>query len=159
MCFYQRRTTACRPCSKNLHGHHRHHYWNAPVTTSLCLHPLLGLYKPSANVDECQWVPFFPHEGIQCHTFAPYALPCQTPFCQTAPPLPSVTWQQNVMTHWWEGSSSAAVPTSASDVVGQHNNRGGLAFGAAPVAYSYLLISLGRDSPVFLLSESKIISR
>ena len=28
--------------------------------------------------------PFFPHEGIQWHTFASYALPCQTPFYETA---------------------------------------------------------------------------
>ena len=35
--------------------------------------------------------------------------------------LPSVTWQQNVMECWWEGSTSPAIaPTSASDVVGQH---------------------------------------
>jgi len=34
--------------------------WNAPPTISLCSHPLLGLYKHSANFDDCQWVPFFP---------------------------------------------------------------------------------------------------
>ena len=40
---------------------------------------------------------FFLHGGIQRLTFASYALPWLTPFCQTAPLLPSVTWQQNRM--------------------------------------------------------------
>ena len=51
---------------------------------SLCSHPLFGLHKCSASVDEHQWVPFFPHGGIQCHTFVSSALPCQTPLCHTA---------------------------------------------------------------------------
>ena len=45
------------------------------------------------KVDECHWVQFFPHGGIQLHTFVSYALPCQTPFCQTAPMLSSVARQ------------------------------------------------------------------
>ena len=45
------------------------------------------------------------------------------PHCQSAPLLPSVTWQQNVAEYWWEGSTSATIPpTSASDTVGQCNN-------------------------------------
>jgi hypothetical protein len=36
---------------------------------------------------------FFPHGGIQLHIFASYPLPCQTPFCQTAPLLSSVSRQ------------------------------------------------------------------
>jgi len=35
-------------------------------------------------------------------------LPCQMPFCQTAPLLPFVTWQQNVMEYCQEGSASTA---------------------------------------------------
>ena len=55
-------------------------------------------------------------------------------FCQTAPLLPSVTRQQNVMGYRWEGSTSIATPpTSASDVVGQHHKIGGIPFGAALV--------------------------
>ena len=38
---------------------HCHHCWNAPPTTSLCSHPLFGLHKGSASVNECQWVSFF----------------------------------------------------------------------------------------------------
>jgi len=52
------------------------------------------------------------------------------PFCQTAPLLPSVAQQQNVMEYCWEGSASTAIsPTSASDVVGQHNKIRGDTFG------------------------------
>ena len=50
----------------------------------------------SASVGECHWVQFFPRGGIQLHTFASYALPCQTPFCHTAPLLSSVAWQPNI---------------------------------------------------------------
>jgi len=53
---------------------------------------------------------FFPHGGIQFHIFASYACPCQMPFCQCAPLLPSVTWQQNVMDYWQESSTSTAMP-------------------------------------------------
>ena len=52
------------------------------------------------------------------------------PFCQTAPPLLSATQQQNVMGYWWKGSTSTAIPpTATSDVVGQHNKIGGITFG------------------------------
>jgi len=97
--------------------------WNTPAATSLCSHPLFGLQKCSASIDECQWVPFFPQWGIQWHTFASYTLPYQMPLCQTAPLLPSVTQQRHVMEYWWEGSTSVAVlPTSASNIMGQQIN-------------------------------------
>jgi len=113
-------------------SHCCHHCWNAPAITSLCSHLLFGLQKRSARVNECQWVPFFLYGGIQFPTFASYALPCQTPFCQTTPLLPSVTGQQHVMGYWWEGSTSTAIaPTSASDIVGQHHQIGGITFTAA----------------------------
>jgi len=52
--------------------------------------------------------------------------------CQTAPLLISVTWQQNIMGCWWEGSTSTAIPpSSASEVVGQRNKKGGITFGSA----------------------------
>ncbi len=71
------------------------------------------LHKHSASVYDCQWVWFFPRGGVQFHSFASYMLPCQTPFCQTAPQLPSVTQQQNLTEYWWEGSTSTAIsPTS-----------------------------------------------
>ena len=102
------------------------------VQFSLCWHPLFGVHKRSARVDECQWVPFSLHGGIQWHTSASYALPCQIPFCQTAFLLPSVTRQQHVTGYWQEGSTSTAVPpTSTSDVTGQQNIMGGIISGAA----------------------------
>ena len=118
------------------HCHHSH-CQNAPPTTSLCSHPLVGLHKCSASVNECQWVSSFLHGGIQWHTFASSAVQCQTQFCQTALLLPSVTQQQNVMEHWGEGSASTAIPpTSASDVVGQCNRTGAVTFRAALVYIS-----------------------
>ena len=53
------------------------------------------------------------------------------PFCQTAPLLPSVT-QQHVTEYWWEGSATTAIlPTSTSNITGQHHKTGGITFGAA----------------------------
>ena len=84
-----------------------------------------------------QWVLFFLHGGIQFHTFASYALPCQMPFCHTTPLLPSVTHWQNVMECWWEGSAPTAIPpTSASHTVGQHNKVGGITFGTSLTHYT-----------------------
>jgi len=82
------------------------------------------------------------HRGFQWHTFASSIFPCQTPFCQTAPLLPSVTQQQHVMEYWWEGSASTAVPPpSASVVVGQHNNIGGFTIRTALVKPSWKLLT------------------
>ena len=82
----------------------------------------------SASINECQWVPFFLHGGIKfirLHMIASSALPYQMPFCQTAPLLPSVMQQQNVMEYCWEGSASTAIPPiSASNIVRQHNKIG-----------------------------------
>jgi len=54
------------------------------------------------------------------------------PFYKTAPLLPSVARQQNVMEYWWEGSASTDIPPSSTfDVMGQHNKTGGITFRAA----------------------------
>ena len=60
--------------------------------------------------------------GIQ---FASYALPCQMPFCQTAPLLSSVAWKQDGVL---VGRSDCKAPISVSEVVGQHNKIGGIIF-------------------------------
>jgi len=87
----------------------------------------------SMNVIGCN---FFPHGRIQLHTFASYALPCQTPFCQTAPLLSSVARQQNLTEYWRESSTSTAIsPTSTSDIVGQHNKIGCITFVATLILY------------------------
>ena len=66
-----------------------------------------------------------------------YALECQTPFCQTAPLLPSVTWQQHVIEYWWEGSTSTAIPpTFAFDFVGQHHKIGHITFRSALIIHA-----------------------
>jgi len=109
------------------------HCFKAPPTISLRSQPLFGLHRCSASVDEYQQMLFFPHEGTQWYLFSSYALPCQTPLCQTAPLLPSVSQPQNVMEYWWEGLISAAVsPTSISDVVNQCNKIEGITSGAIP---------------------------
>jgi len=97
---------------------------------------------------------FFLHEGIQFQPFAPYTLPCQMPFCQSAPLLPSVTQQQNIMGYWWEGSTSAAIPPTAASDVGQHNEIGGITFGAAPVDPSHLNSRIINPETSFSLPSS-----
>ena len=69
------------------------HCWNSSPIISLCS-ALFAVQKPSASINECQWEHFILYRGIQFHTFASYILPFQTPFCQTAPLLPSVIQQQ-----------------------------------------------------------------
>ena len=117
-------------------------FFHVAVPTAETCHPpphcanihCLVSVKRSASVNECHWMQFFPHGGIQLHTFASYALPCQTPFSQTAPLLSSVARQQNLTEYWREGSTSTAIPPiSASDFVDQHNKIGAITFGAAVV--------------------------
>jgi hypothetical protein len=55
---------------RGLLSHYCCHCWNAPPTSSLCSHPLFGLCKHSASVDECQLVQFFLHGGIKWHISA-----------------------------------------------------------------------------------------
>ena len=100
--------------------------------TTHCSHPLF-----SRNVHKCQWMSvgtiFFLHGGIQ---FTSSALLSQMLFCQSAPLLPSVTWQQHVMEYCWDGSTStAAPPTTASSVVCQYNKIGGIVFRASFIKY------------------------
>jgi len=89
--------------------------FHVAVTSAETHHPSPLFAFP---VDECQWEPFFPHGEIQFHTFASSALPCQMPFCQTAPLLSSVEWQQNVKEYWQEGSASTAIqPTLWANII------------------------------------------
>jgi len=99
---------------------------------------------------------FFQHRGIQSHTFASYALPCQTPFCQTTPLLSSVARQQNLTEYWREGSTCTAIcPTSASDVVGQHNKIAVINFGSTLVVQSHMT----DVSHVIPLSKNYVVRR
>ena len=111
-----------------------HHCWNILQTTSLCSHPLFGLQKRSTSIDERQWMHFFRCGEIQFHIFASSVLPHQTSFCWTAPLLPPVIQNQNMMKYWWEGSTSTTIPsTSGFDVLGQCEKIGGITFGALHV--------------------------
>ena len=59
---------------------------------------------------------------------------CLPPDCQTAPLLPSVARQQNLTVYWREGSTPTAIsPTSAPEVLRQHNKIGVINFGATLV--------------------------
>jgi hypothetical protein len=78
-------------------SHHRRHCWNTPPTVSLCPHPLFGLCKCSASIDDCQWVQFFHMEEFSDISVL-YTLPCQMQICQTAPLLLSVSRQQTLQT-------------------------------------------------------------
>ena len=86
---------------KNLHQQIWHPVALVPAETppiaSVCHHPLFGLHKCLASLNECQWGKLCPHGGIQFHNFSSSVFPCQMPFCQTTLLLLSVTWQQKVM--------------------------------------------------------------
>ena len=114
--------------------------WNIPPTPHWAdIYRLISIKFQQAlmNVNGCH---FFLHGGIQFHTFASYALPCQSPFCQTASLLPSITRQQLVMGYWWKSSSSTSTPpASTSDVVGWHNNIGGITSRAVLVVVALLI--------------------
>ena len=51
---------------------------------------LINFHQASVNVSRCH---FFPRGGVQWRTFALCPLPCQVPLCQSAPLLPSASWQ------------------------------------------------------------------
>lgn len=56
--------------------------------------------------------------------------------CQTAPLVPSLTQQQNVVGYWHKGSASTAIqPTFISYVADQRNKMGGITFRASLVIY------------------------
>ena len=110
--------------------------WSKPCVTVVkmyhlpphCAHIHWRSWTP--NIDtECLMSAIFSHGEIKQHSSTSSALPCQMPICQTALLLPSVIWQQNVMEYWWEQSTSTAIlPTCASDVVGWHNGIGSIIF-------------------------------
>jgi len=91
-----------------------------------CFLPI-NVQQTPMNISGCN---LFPHKGIQVHIFASSTLLCQMPFCQTAPLLPFVAWQQNVMEYWWESSASTPIPPYVSDIMGQHHKMVGITFRA-----------------------------
>jgi len=115
----------------------------------------VNVQQESMNVIGCN---LFLHGGIELHTFAWYPLPRQTPFCQTAPLLLYVARQQNFTEYWREGSTSTAIsPPTACDMVGQHNKRGGINFGATFVIRKQTLrvpCPCIRESPILYTTAS-----
>ena len=79
------------------------------------------------NVSRCH---LFHEEEFSDTPLLYSALPCQATLCQTAPLLPSVTWQQSAMECWWE-ASTAVPPISASGIMGQYNQIGDITFRTA----------------------------
>jgi len=91
--------------------------------------------------------------GIRFPTFASSALPCLMSFSQTTPLLPSVTGQQCVTEYWWEGSTSTAMlPTSTSDIAGQHSKIGSITFRTALIkilrGFTHQVRSFGGGSAI-----------
>lgn len=122
---------ACLPCCC-------HHCWNEPPTTSLCSHPLFSLCKCSTSISECQWVHVSCMKEFSDMLFASYMLPCQMPFCQSAPLLPYVTWQQSIRVLAERFSLYCYTTNIASDAVGQCNKIGGIASGEAFLYVDYI---------------------
>lgn len=91
----------------------------------------MNIQQTSVNVSGCHFLcmeefsdtPLIhTHLHVICHSVS-------------APLLSSVTWQQDAMGCWWEGSTSIVIPsTYISDVMDQHDI-GGITFGAAIVSY------------------------
>ena len=81
---------------------------------------------------------FFPHGGTQQYPYVSYALPYQMSFGWAALLLSCVTQQQNVTEYWWEGSTSTLPPTSAYDIMAQHNKIGGITFRVALLHCKYV---------------------
>ena len=98
--------------------------------TTHCLTVLTSTVWSPSVFNKCQWVPFFLNGGIQWHTFASWAPPCQMPLCQTAPLLPSVTQQQNVtgILVGRFGLCCLFHQHLPLDVMGQQNKIGGITF-------------------------------
>lgn len=58
------------------------------------------------------------HRGIQFQLLLyTCTFLCQTPLCQSVPLLPSLTLQQNVVEHWWEGSNPTAIQSTSTSGV------------------------------------------
>jgi len=96
---------ACHACEKSAWPYRARLVFHIAIATAETrhspphcapIHCLLStaIQQALMNVSGCH---FFLHGGIQIHSCVPYMLLCQMMFCQTAPLLPSVAQQQNVM--------------------------------------------------------------
>ena len=100
------------------------------------------VHQVLVNVNECI---FFHLEEF--NSFVSYAILRLTSYCQVAPLLSSVTWQQNVTGYWWEGSTSTAIPpASVSVAAGQHHKIGDITFREALALYLFILLKIRTKS-------------
>jgi len=99
---------------------------------------------------------FFPHGGINLHTFASYVPPCQRPICQTAPLLPLVTQKENVMEYWWEGAVSTVIPPPSTSETVSQLKIGGITFTAAVVLLLNAVCLLG-EITVSVMSKTLLL--
>jgi len=104
--------------------------WLKHTTHHLTVLTSTVIQKHSANLDVCQWVPFFStwRNSVTHHsTFmsgAILSLCLSAAICHIAP-------ERNGIEYWWESLTSAVtLPTSASDIIGQHHKKWGIVFGA-----------------------------
>ena len=93
----------------------------------------INVQQTSVNVSGCN---IFHMEGFNSTPLVYIHLHVRCLLCQTPPPLPFVTQQQHVTKYGWEGSTSTAIPTFASDGMDQDNKITGITLGAAVVLLS-----------------------
>ena len=100
MHFWQQWTTACVPLSWKCtsRGEPLLPLLKCTIHHLIVLIPTVWTLYMFSNVNGCLFFSVWRNSLAQ---FAPYALPCQTPFCQTAPLLPSVVAQQQHGMEYW----------------------------------------------------------
>mgnify|MGYP001855689087 CR=1 FL=1 len=129
------------------------HCWNvqkSPTPHCVHMHCLVSrnTHQMSMNASRCH---FLLCGGIDQHSFASSALPCQMPFSQTAPLLLSVAWQQNVMGYC--EFIQRLLPyhqVSASDIMGWHNKIWGFTCRAAVIIFYYAMFGVVLKSTYIL---------
>ena len=120
------------------------HCWNTSPTTSLYSYPLFSLHKISASVNLCQSVHFFSawRKSATYHCFICTSMwdaiesDCSSAaICHIETKCNGIlVWRFHIYCH------STVSPTSASDVVDQHNKMGGIIFTAALVCILHIYI-------------------
>lgn len=88
-------------------SHHCHHCWNTPLTvlTSTGWSPQMFSkhWWISTSAIFTSWRSSIKHISF-----------IHTSVSDTAPLLPSITWQQHVMDYWWEGSTSTTISSTST---------------------------------------------
>jgi len=136
---------ACHAC--NLHQHKQQKWPAVTDATAETQHHLLIVLTSTVwtlyMFSKCQWMSLSAIFSSWRNSVTHLCFICASmpdDIFQTVPLLPSVTQQQNVTEYWHECSISTAIsPTSASNVMGQHNKIGGITFRAVFVLLFFCL--------------------